>query len=99
MGLTIGEWDKEAEKLGPKQAEHLAQCVKDLLEWDVFKAEYGWTGLGTMQSILEHVKIKADIKGRDLKVTIKAEGPAYGSGQGVAPRSGALRVSDLRSGA
>lgn len=53
--MTGADWKKEIEGLDAIQRGRYSHDIKDLLNWPKFKEEWGWTGLATLQSILDSV--------------------------------------------
>lgn len=53
--MTGADWKKEIEGLTVSQARKYSLDIQDLLNWPRFKKEWSWTGLATLQSILDSV--------------------------------------------
>lgn len=57
---TFLEWESEVKKLSDKELEKKVLALVDLRPWEFFYKEFSWTGLGTLEFILnQEIKRRA----------------------------------------
>ena len=53
MGRSMKEWEKEIEKLAPKDLEPYLKALETLENWPPFKHEFGWTNIFMLETLID----------------------------------------------
>lgn len=51
--MTVKEWESEIELLSKKECEEYHEAFSKILEWEIFKEHFDWTGLSEIKLLLK----------------------------------------------